>query len=175
MTRASPATLLRRMDEARRDFEASVGRCRDRFAEPATLGGWTVADLIHHVAAWDDVAADAIEALVKGRVPFAYAADIDAWNAAAATARRHLGEAPTLADLDTARRRFRDAVLAAPSDLWDASPVGDADGEPVSLRGIVAVWTEHDDEHRLELEVFLARAAGPGIETPRAEPGRSRW
>lgn len=158
-TDASRSSLLAGLDAARRRFLGALEPWRDDLEAGMGGDGWTVADVLRHVAAWDAAAAAGVRAVEAGQPPDVYADDIDAWNASAVQARAGKGGAALLADLDATRLDFRTALDAAPARLWGAPAVPAPNGEPVTIEGIVEVWREHDHEHAAELERLPRRGA----------------
>ena len=62
--------LLERMRTGREEWDALIGQIPDSVhTEPALAGGWSVKDLIAHVAAYENWTAAQIRAANEGRVP----------------------------------------------------------------------------------------------------------
>jgi hypothetical protein len=75
MTESSPrpgskTELLERMRVGREEWDAQIAQIPDRArTEPALTGGWSVKDLIAHVAAYENWTAAQIRAANEGRAP----------------------------------------------------------------------------------------------------------
>ncbi|MDP9469624.1 MAG: DinB family protein [Chloroflexota bacterium] len=156
-------TLLRELDDARALLLSALEGMID-----ADLGcrlpahSWTVADLLHHITAWDEVGATTVEAMENGTRVNTYVDDVDAWNDQAVAARRGNLPETTLGDLHAARERLRSALITASPSLWEKTCTTPK-GHPVSLPEICRTWTRHDAEHAADLRAVRDRdpAAGP--------------
>ncbi len=158
-------TLLRELDDARALLLAAMeGIPEADWADPLPGQAWTVADLLHHITAWDEVGAATVEAMTTGSSLEMFVDDVVAWNDQAVTARRDTSPGTTLADLHEARERLRSALQKAPSELWKETRVS-PQGHPVSLPGICGTWTRHDIEHAAELRAVRDRDPGGGPQT----------
>ena len=104
-------------------FETAVDAVpRERRSEPSLPEGWSVKDLLWHVAHWWDEAADALEGADGGGE-----SDTDATNAAVLEASR----AMSLDEVEAGTARIRDRMLRA----W-AQAVGSDDPEaPETFEG----------------------------------------
>lgn len=132
-------------------------------------GGWTIRQIVHHVADDGDVWSMCIkkaiatpDALVRfeefpGNEPWASALDFGA---------REIG--PAL-DLITAHRRYLAEMLGHFPDAWDRSVrLADGAGEvrrEISVREMVQMLTDHLLEHVETIERTLARKGRAGGET----------
>jgi hypothetical protein len=137
---------LRLVDQAWAAFRAAVERFpSERMDERLTEKGWTRKQMLAHVAAWHDLTADRLVALVNTGHVAPFDQDTDAFNAA--VARRAVGKTlgEILKDMDGTVTRLRrqmarltDAQLA--EDDWFAAFVigGNTYG--------------HYDEHRADLQ-----------------------
>lgn len=154
--------LLRDLDDARALLLAALeGIPEEDLGRPLPRHAWTVADLLHHITAWDDVGARTVEAMESGGTLDAYVDDVDAWNDEAVAARRGNPPKTTLSDLHAARERLRSALSSAPPSLWDQTRPS-PQGPPVSLSGICGTWTRHDAEHAAQLRALRDRDPGSG-------------
>lgn len=84
----SKADLLDKMREGRTQFAALIGQLSDeQMLTPSLDNGWTVKDVLAHVAWWANYAAGVIDALMDGRTPDVEKPEtdeaVDALNAAA--------------------------------------------------------------------------------------------
>ena len=150
--------LLDALDDARARLLLALDGCAGRLDAALSRDGWTVADVLRHITAWDEAATAGIVALREERPPDVYADDIDQWNSNAVAHRAGRTGDALVEDLHRARRELRDALDQAPDRLWGAPPVPAPNGEPVTIEGIVEVWLDHDHEHAAELESLARRA-----------------
>ncbi len=137
--------LASREADAWSAFEAAVQRIpRDRWATEGVLPGWSVNDLLWHVAGWVDRCAEILERLRDGvHEGLEETTDeVEAMNEAFAAA---------------ARTMDGDAIwsgLAAARDLvrrrWDELPEVDAD----AIEWFAGETFEHYEEHMADLERF---------------------
>lgn len=104
-----------------RQFDALVRAVPfDAWELPGVTPGWTLKDHVAHLAAWFDVAAEALDAH-RAEGGWRPGPDgIDAWNARAAARDRGLTRTAALERFETGRRRLETAIRALPpADLRD--------------------------------------------------------
>ncbi len=123
-------------------------------------GDWTVADLITHVADWDEAAARCFRALAAGERAFAAeaapAAEWAEWNAARVAASRTATLEARVARLQAAREAMLEAAAAldaAALDATFAAPWGVED----TPRGFLVAQAIHDGMHAEAIAAALAR------------------
>jgi uncharacterized damage-inducible protein DinB len=117
----------------------------ERRSEPA-FDGWSVEDLVRHLAIWQEAAAAALQQMAAGERPVVegFTGDnIDEWNDARVEAARDLGWEQSLGRLRTAREAFEAAVRHA----GEALPPGRLVPGKTAAGLIVGNGAEHDREH----------------------------
>ncbi len=158
-------SLLRELDDARAMLLAAMeGIPEADWAGPLPGCSWTVADVLHHITAWDEVGAATVEAMVSGASVDMYVDDVDAWNDQVVSTRKGNSPETTLSDLHQARERLRSALLTAPPPLWEQTHLSPQD-HPISIPGICRTWINHDTEHAAELRAVRDRDPGSGPQT----------
>ena len=164
-------TLLRDLDDARALLLASLeGMTGAEVDHPLPDQPWTVADLLHHITAWDEVGAATVAAMERGSRLDMYVEDVDDWNDRAVASRRGNPPETTLNRLHEARDDLRSALVKAPPALWEQTSPAPS-GRPVSLPGICRTWSRHDAEHAAELRAVRDRDPGGGPQTSRHTAG----
>lgn len=140
---------------------------RARWDEAGAVGDWTVKDVLAHLAVWTSRAVTALYAAERGRDPRAAFPAYDGgkgWDPSNAIAYEEQKDRP----LDRVEADFRGATgqllkrLEAVTDarvLADPARFSGLKGRPLS-EWIWAASGGHDEEHRRDLEQWLAR--GPG-------------
>lgn len=129
--------------------------------------GWTVKDLLAHVAAWDRWEHRAMAALVAGKVPnFAAVADTDVFNAEVVSAWRDR----TLSEVLTALQEARAAWVA-----WLREVPLEAFFQPRELQGwdwafpnCLEIQWQHDAEHAAQLAAWREGKAIEGGTGPKS-------
>lgn len=146
--------LLTALDAARDDFLDALG---DVDAELATVPGvmedWSVRDIVFHLAAWCDHAADALDLAMDGRGDeFEYSTrDTDAMNERFLAEGRAVSPADALAREKAAFGRFRERLAALdPSMLQLRLGNGDTVEEVVRYDG-----PDHYAEHTEHLRAWF--------------------
>lgn len=117
----------------------------ERRAEPA-FDGWSVEDIVRHLAIWQEAAAAALEQLAGGERPVVegFTGDnIDEWNDERVEAARGLGWETSLARLRSARETFEAAARRA----GEALPPERLLPGKTAANLIVGNGAEHDREH----------------------------
>jgi uncharacterized protein (TIGR03083 family) len=154
--------LRRELDRARARLEAAIALIEDAdYARPVVDAGWTVRDVVFHVAAWDEVAATTVREIAAGLAPTRYIEDVDGFNAEASAAGHDRSPAACRVFLAETRSSFLAELDAAPPEAWQRQIPESPGGPVVSLPIVLDVWTRHDDEHADELEAFVAGRIRP--------------
>lgn len=160
------------LDAADRELLAAVAAC----PAEADLDGWTVTDLVTHIAAWLEEGVRRLDALSAGGPPRTERYDVDAFNAAAVAESRANGTTPTQA-LERYRVGFA-SFCTAVAGAGGASREGSA---------WLTLTVEHLREHagRLRAEAprrlpaqpysYGSRDVQPGYESQGWSRGDQRW
>jgi hypothetical protein len=159
------AQLLAEMREGRVRWDAALDRVpRERMLEPAFEGGWSLKDLIAHVAAWERVAALRLErGLGRGTTldPFE-GVPLDERNQRYYEAHRdHEIEDVISSELEAWAQLVSIVETLQEADLHDPSRLGlPADGVPWQM--IAGNAHEHFDEHVAQIDEWVARSGAAG-------------
>jgi uncharacterized protein (TIGR03083 family) len=152
----SKAEFLDRIRTARAELnEALNGMSADELAHEATMGDWSVKDMLAHLAAWTGETAMAVERAARGEeVGALITGSVDEWNARRVEERRRLPLVDVVQEFTETHDRLLAALEAAPADRVPLGP----DGWDESAR----LWwlTEHDREHLDALKEYRGRLAG---------------
>jgi hypothetical protein len=156
------ASLRAELDRARDRLDRAIARLAGSdFPRPIAPGGWSVHEVLIHIAVWDKVGIRTVDELALATPPTRYIKEVDRFNAEAVRREITDGQSPdeTLTLLARNRAGLLRSLDAAPADAWfeRQSATG---GEAVSIADLLTTWTAHDDEHAAELEAFLARGNG---------------
>lgn len=113
----------------------------------ADEGGWTLAQIFAHVAAWERRVADLLPLILASDAPAIPAADAAAMDRRAFEDIAARGFAAVLGDLNADRRRML-ATLAAASDEAIARERRLPSGKPFTIRGwAIQELADHEGEH----------------------------
>jgi uncharacterized protein (TIGR03083 family) len=142
-------TLLARMSIERDKLLLAVAGLAPTDAARTAIGEWSVKDIVAHIAAWEDEAANRLDLISGGRgdeVKYIEENEADAWNAQAVADRKGQAWAETLEGLSAGRERLLEAVLRL-SDEQYVTPIG-----PLSVSQWLPRWTaEHEAMHAPEI------------------------
>jgi hypothetical protein len=148
--------LLKRMDNGRAEFTALVDRVpEDSMALPKLANGWSVKDMLAHLAAWERRAVYLYRVLSAGQTVDDGVTDFNVFNAAtyAANLNRPLGE--IRAEENAAFSDLRAVAETAPeAHLFDPAQYAWTEGRPfVDWIG----WNSYDHylEHIPDLRAWL--------------------
>jgi Mycothiol maleylpyruvate isomerase N-terminal domain len=149
-------------------------------------GGWTLRDLVAHMASWAAEFRQQAETIAAGRefeyaIPFALSLiGPNQWNAEQVAARRDLSFREVLDQFEEETERLQDLVLTLPREVLlrpAALPLA-PDGDPrTRFPGSIAVAASakcrHDRHHLGQLQRWLAERAARPATRPKKK-GRSR-
>lgn len=148
------ASLIGELDRARADFlDALANVDTELVTVPGVLDGWSVRDLVVHVAAWADHATGALSLAAEGRgEAFAYSeADTDAMNERILAEGRSVSPAEALAREQAAFDRLRAAVARL-----DPSQLGLELGNGDTVEGVIRYdGPDHYAEHTGHLRAWF--------------------
>jgi hypothetical protein len=112
------------LDEAALQFrafhDAIHGLNEEQMMDP-WFGGWSIRDIIAHLAGWHAEMMPALERLARGQRPFPEGVvydDVDAWNARFTAARRETEVTEVLLELDRSHERFLHAAAQVPDERY---------------------------------------------------------
>jgi hypothetical protein len=121
-------------------------------------GGWTVKDLLAHIAAWDRWEHQAMGSMLAGGQPdFSAVEDIEAFNVRVVAASRDRSLAEVLVELDEARAGWLAWLRLVPSEAFFRSRwLQDWDW---AFPNCLEVQWQHDAEHARQLAAWRERTA----------------
>jgi uncharacterized protein (TIGR03083 family) len=144
------AAFVERVHSARAELNQVLsGMTEEQLTRGATVGDWSIKDVIAHLAAWTGTAAMAVERALRGeRVGPLITGSVDEWNARRVDERRRLPLVDVVQEFNETYDRLLAALESAPDD---AIPLGPS-GWDQSAR----LWwvTEHDREHLDALRAY---------------------
>ncbi|MDX1688145.1 MAG: DinB family protein [Candidatus Promineifilaceae bacterium] len=118
----------------------------------AVADGWTLRDVVGHLADWELFLLECLEA---GRMlDMGHGGDVDEWNAAHAAARREQSWAQTWEDYGRARQETIDAVQEMDQERL-STLLNNSWGRDTSTYRVVVWWLEHEREHAAGLRGAL--------------------
>lgn len=129
------AAVLRQLDEAWQELRQVIGSLSDEeMLEPGVVEGWSVKDLLGHVAFWAEKAAIDLKTVAAGRegdveVPDSEQA-IDEWNAREAAARKDKSLTDLRQEWERSHAAARSALEAFPEEKLEV----EAKGTPTYFR-----------------------------------------
>lgn len=146
--------LIQRLDEARAKLYLALEQ-----VDPQTelCPGWTVKDMLAHISAWDEVCVDSLRVLAAGGEPqVTVFQGFDDFNDQATLSHKDMDYDEVFQELVTNRQQFIAAIEEIPAEMltkrftypWGVSG---------TLRGVVKILAEHEEEHAEEIEDALRR------------------
>lgn len=158
--------LLTGLSRARATLTASIDGLTDRqMTSGEVVPGYTVQDLLGHLAAWDHEILAAVEAYLNGGPPYRAdmaTADVDAWNMRARDRRRDMAMAPLQTRLVClmTRGELGSVLAAAPPEIAD-HVLDYPWGERGTLRALVERYAiEHDLAHAAQIRAWRDHEGG---------------
>jgi hypothetical protein len=163
--------LIQQLDAARQALRTAIEGL-DREAE--IYSGWTLKQLLAHVAGWDDAVITSLQAHIKGNEPGAPAdRGIDHYNAESVATREALPYERIHQEWELAREQLKCIIRDMPEDKF-ATPLLFPWGHHGTVSQIVAIFTGHEHEHAIDLEALKVKLASPPSDTvPEQKPSES--
>ena len=149
--------LIERLDQGRRALQGMmIGLDRNMEICP----GWTIKEVLAHIAGWDEVATGALRAHTSGAIPEPLdPPGIDDYNAVVVRRFEALSYDEVIQYWRRARRELKDALLDMPADrIYE--PLLYPWGERGNAARIVAILAEHEKEHADEIRELGRRDTG---------------
>lgn len=132
--------------ERERLLQALEGLSDDEMCLPNVIGAWSIKDVLGHIADWERHFTEQIEHIRDGQ-PLEWVDDneIEAWNAAHATAKRAAPLKRTKQEFFQVRERLLEILRGLPQEVLERKV--QAAGEEMDIPWYVAATWEHDQEH----------------------------
>ena len=111
-------------------------------------GGWTIKDLIGHLAAWSNLLLNQIEALAQGNPDAIKQIDIDSWNAAQIAVRRDWSIAKIRKQWQQSSQRAQKIVAKLPAEAFGHRWQVAWAKEPVKIKDLLDLWLLHLRQHQ---------------------------
>jgi uncharacterized damage-inducible protein DinB len=134
-------------------LEQLIGLDERTLTEVPGLAGWTVKDLLAHIAAWDHWELREMKRMTSGESPdLAAVRDMDGYNAAVVAAWRDRTLAEVLAELQDARAVWVSWLQILPDEEFFRERL--FGGEDWSFPGCLEVQWQHDAEHTAQIAAW---------------------
>ncbi len=153
--------ILKRLSDSHTELEQTLeGLDLELVIHPDT--GWSIRDILGHIATWDRVLIHTIQTFLEGSeyvIPGMVGDETD-YNAQKVEEQRKLSSSVLLKEWNQAREDFRTIVQQIPTDkFFDelAFPWGDERG---SLPLMIEYMIEHNGEHQAEILQAIHKTAG---------------
>lgn len=153
--------LLREIREERAAFEAILAQVPEqRLLQPLLDGGWSVKDVLAHIAAWEELMVAWVEATLRGETPDRPVRG-DNWVDKLNTSLYEKNKPMTLADVQwqfttSYERAYETAMRLSSAELFESERFAWRAGSPLAVL-VAANTCWHYREHREQLERFLAQ------------------
>jgi ribosome modulation factor len=149
--------LIERLDQGRRALQGMmVGLDRSMEICP----GWTIKEVLAHIAGWDEVATDALQAHAAGGIPAPLdPPGIDDCNEAVVRRCEALSYEEVLQYWRQARRDLKNTLMDMPAEKLDEQLLYPW-GERGNAARIVAILAEHEKEHAEEIREISRGSMG---------------
>jgi hypothetical protein len=148
------APLIQRLDEARAQMRALLAEVDPR-AE--IYPGWTMKEILAHIAGWDDAVAASLRAHAGGQEPGTPALEgIDAYNIQSVATRQALAYDQVVREWELAREQLKAAIDAMPAEKFDERLLVPWGGRGTIPR-LVHIFAEHEEEHAAEVREIITR------------------
>lgn len=113
--------------------------------------GWTIKEVLAHIAGWDELAVEMLRMCHTGTIPTElHVQSIDRYNAQAVEQRKHLTLQETMDDWQAVRQQLLELANAtSEEDL--TRPIAYPWGGKGNMLDVLAILADHEDEHAVEI------------------------
>ena len=155
---AGKAQIIERFNQARADVRALLPAI-DRRME--IYPGWTIKEVLAHLAGWDDATIMALRAYLAGEAPPVPAGrGIDPYNAQTVAERSNLNYDQIVQEWDMVRDQLSPLVDSLTDEKLAATIVAPW-GPTTTVAGLIEVMAEHEEEHAAVIRARLANPQRP--------------
>ena len=150
----SKQQLIEQLDSARTQMEALIPLVS---TEDEVYPGWTMRQVLAHIAGWDEATLAALRAHSGGRESGTPAArGIDSFNEQSVETREALSFEQTRREFDVTRTEVKQAILDIPDDKFFEKMILPWGGYG-TVEGIVNIFAEHEVEHAEEIRKAMLK------------------
>ncbi len=150
--------LSDRLIQSRQDLLASIaGIARDGLARRAVNDGWSIQDVLAHLASAERGHQMVIRALIAGQDPRQPGFDLDAFNEAEVGARRGMTSEAVFGELAASRAETLALLDSVGPDDWDKSGYHPG-GFDTTVEGGFRVIAIHEKRHAREIRLALSKS-----------------
>jgi hypothetical protein len=147
------AHLIQQLDAAREAMRAALVGLDIRME---IYPGWTIKEMLAHIAGWDDASTTSLHAHLHGNEPATPAVlGIDFYNAQSVETRQALDYEHTRKEWELAREQLKAAIREMPPEKL-GGPMLFAWGHTGSIAELVAIFASHEREHAREVQEIKA-------------------
>ena len=161
--------LLGELDLERNQLMRNIETCRIRDIDRPFIGGWSLKDIVGHIASWEAEVVSSLRDLREGTRPALLDFDdaaLDRWNADHVERKRDLNFWSVLEQLKGGRQRLTEEIAGLSDDAFGDERAN----EPSLIHSIV----DHDREHWHAIAAILAGMAGARSTGPASVPAEAR-
>jgi hypothetical protein len=144
--------LIDRLDHARAEIQSLIPRVS---TQAEVYPGWTMRQVLAHIAGWDEATLAALRAHAGGRESGTPAArGITVYNAQSVETREALSFEQTRREFDFVREEVKQAIREMPEDRFQLMMILPWGGYGM-IEDIVDIFAEHEEEHAAEIRKAL--------------------
>jgi uncharacterized protein (TIGR03083 family) len=155
------SALVARVEDGRARLEAAVASVPlSRLEEPGLAGGWSVKDVLAHVAFWEEALVAQLDAAAGGPPAPSLDEDFHAVNARVQAEHRSRPLAEVRQWADRTHRSLVARLRDLPTRVLESPPAGSADPAPL-WQSVPGATFEHYPEHVEAITGWLAGRAAP--------------
>jgi len=144
--------LIQDLDSAREVMRAVLAEIDP---EREVYPGWTIKEVLAHVAGWDDAAMSSLRAHARGEIPQALAVEgINAYNATTVSTREALNLDQIVQEWEFSRRELKAVIQEMPDGQLDTPMLFPWGGRGTTAQ-LVDIFAGHERSHAAEIRKML--------------------
>jgi hypothetical protein len=152
MTNSDQEVFVKRLSESRNELEELIGKVN---FHKEIYPGWTIKDLLAHIAGWDEVVLKTLKAHAAGEVPTITVKNgIDAFNLESVKARKDLPYDVVFEEFNSSRKMILETILEMPNEKIKESLISPW-GQKQTVSDLVDIFSEHELEHAEDVHKWL--------------------
>jgi hypothetical protein len=158
MTKNNQKSFINSLQDSRQKLEELLGKVNK---VDEIYPGWTIKDLLAHIAGWDEVVLNALIAHASGEMPVVTAKNgLNQFNLESVQKRKEFSYEKVIAEFEGLRQKVLETILTMPGNKL-SEPFISPWGQKLTISDLVDIFSEHELEHAEDIHRWLEKPNRP--------------